>query len=60
MAIIAQKVTVGEKMIIEASAKLNIDGEEMSSPSVSVVGDAIPEGAEVLSDYFILKVVVMT
>jgi hypothetical protein len=45
MAITAQKVTVGEKMIIEASAKLNIDGEEMSSPSITFVGDAFPDGA---------------
>jgi hypothetical protein len=47
MAITAQKVTVGEKILIEAGTMLNIDGEEMSRSSLKITDNALPDGAEV-------------
>jgi hypothetical protein len=47
MTITAQKVIVGERMFIESSAILTINGQNMSTPSVTIEGDALPEGAAV-------------
>jgi hypothetical protein len=41
MTITVQKVKKGEKMVIGVSAKLTIDGVEMSSPSVTIEDGAL-------------------